>query len=178
MHGSITPVCDAMIGRRIPEGSAWPDGMNCCVPKRKRQGAGQARVAAAAGVSIRTVERYEAGGFKPVRATLIRLGRALQLPASRLNAILTAAGSEPRPPLPGRPGTLQTLQATMATFPWPSLMLNERVEIVAWNRPAVPGSGTGLRQCPAVAAPAQPHPLSRCSITSCSVSSTGATSWL
>jgi len=89
-----------------------------------------------AGVSVRSIERYERGQRKPPRATLLRLGRALQLPAASLNALLTTAGFEPRPAIPGRPSSLRVLQAAVATYPWPTLVLNERVEIVAWNKPA------------------------------------------
>lgn len=104
--------------------------------ERTRRGVSQSSLATLAGVSVRTVERYERGASTPVRTTLLRLCRALQLSNVSLNTILTAAEFVPRPLVPGRPSGLRVLQASLASYPWPALVLNERVEIVAWNRPA------------------------------------------
>lgn len=98
-------------------------------------------LAALSGVSQDTVFSYETGRRHPTRETLLLLTQALRLDGAAANALLTAAGFAPELANWVKTVTLQhrplaELQAEVERYSWPCLGVNERFEIVAWNRPA------------------------------------------
>ncbi len=101
-----------------------------------------------------TIYAYETGRRRPPRETLLRLGRALSLPASELNQCLNALAyaGEPsdfarfllgEPPALGQmawkpamaPDSYQRSLATVDDLPWPALILGPRCEVLAGNGP-------------------------------------------
>ncbi len=91
------------------------------------------------GVSEDTIYSYESGRRQPQRDTLRTLLTALKLDGAAVNAILDAAGFElePSPWLSRgvpRHKSVAELQQEVDTYAWPCIGLNERFEIIVWNR--------------------------------------------
>ena len=111
-----------------------------------RQARTQARLSQQAlaerlGFSEKTVRNYQSGRVAPDHARLVQIARTLNLDAEKTNHIFTAAGFEPEPAGPlariaARRIPTPFLAQELATYPRPCLVMNERYEIVAWNRPA------------------------------------------
>jgi transcriptional regulator with XRE-family HTH domain len=99
----------------------------------------QAELAAKGGISTDTVKAYEVGRRRPRPTTLDRLLTVLNVDWRSRNDILTSAGFLPGPLWPGgrtsagRYLTVEEARATVALRPWPSLVLNERLEVLATN---------------------------------------------
>src|SRR2546430_422316 len=98
-------------------------------------------LAALSSVSQDTIFSYESGRRHPTRETLLQLTQSLRLDGASVNAILTDAGFEPELAswvknvrLTHR--SLSELQGEVERYSWPCLGVNERFEIVAWNRAA------------------------------------------
>lgn len=109
---------------------------------REATGLSRRGLADRARVSEDTIFSYEAGRRRPRRETLLRLMRAMKLDGGATNAILEGARLDAeRSAWSQRAGNvhrdLGELPAELAAYAWPSLALNERFEIVAWNAPAL-----------------------------------------
>lgn len=108
---------------------------------RGRAGLSQAGLARLAGVSEPTISNYERGSTRPTRETVLRLTGAMQLDREATNRILSGADLDRLPSgklsqLWEQRLPLDRLQREVAAYPWPCLVNNERMEIVAWNEPA------------------------------------------
>lgn len=108
---------------------------------RKRQRLTQKELARRAGVSKDIVSSLEQGRRRPTTATVRPIVDALELSPEAADTLLTAAGLERIPPTRlkamkdrGRP--LDAIQREIDSYTWPSLVTNERYEILAWNAPA------------------------------------------
>jgi transcriptional regulator with XRE-family HTH domain len=101
-------------------------------------GLSQTRLAASVGVSPQTIKAYEAGFRHPSRRVLGIILDSLRVAAGRRNEILLGAGFAPeRAPLsadtPGYSFTISEAAAHIEEYPWPSLVVNEAMEVVAAN---------------------------------------------
>lgn len=108
---------------------------------------------AAGDVSEETVRSYETGRRRPVRETLVRLTRAMELDGVTANALLTAAGFEAEPSewalfLAGVPRRTDAkryqptgdvrrsrgdMQRAIAAHAWPCLIVDRQCEVICWN---------------------------------------------
>jgi transcriptional regulator with XRE-family HTH domain len=99
----------------------------------------QAQLAARAGLSTETIRKYETGFRSPNRDRLIALLDAMRVPSSRSAAVLTAAGYAPRKARPRRTdrvpeqGDLDQVLASIETSPWPRLVVDEMLCVMAVN---------------------------------------------
>lgn len=105
-------------------------------------GFGRRALASLSGVSEETIFSYEHGRRSPSREKLLDLTRSMKLDGAATNAILEGAGLEPLPSVWLQRGLIQQrpfsdLQPEIDSYAWPCLALNERFEIVAWNKPAI-----------------------------------------
>ncbi|MGD9889794.1 MAG: helix-turn-helix domain-containing protein [Dehalococcoidia bacterium] len=108
---------------------------------RRRQGITQVELARRSRVSKDIIASYEQGRREPTSETLGAILGAMNLRRDEADAILTDAGLDRTPPprlkvmaKRGRP--LDAIQAEIDSYPWPSLVTNERYEVIAWNPPA------------------------------------------
>ncbi len=106
---------------------------------RRERGLTQAALARASGLSTATVESYEEGRRRPSASTVQRLASALLSTNGEYNELRSAAGL--RPAATGLEAALQKARAPADSVwdevqesPWVAMVLNERREIVAWNR--------------------------------------------
>lgn len=108
---------------------------------REEYSLSQAELGRRAGVSSDSIGGYESGTKRPRRAVLSRIAKAFGLDAAETDALLTGAGygAEATAELEAfaaRRSSLSTLQRQMRAYSWPSLIGNERQEVVGWNDPA------------------------------------------
>ncbi len=109
--------------------------------ERLRAAMTQNQLAAAAQVSTETIRKYEAGDRTPSRERLISILDAMQVPPSRAASVLVAAGYAPRRlPSPGAGPVVASagpasLAAAVQKVPWPRLLVDEMLGVVAANPP-------------------------------------------
>lgn len=106
---------------------------------RRQRGLTQAALARASGLSTATIGSYEEGRRRPAASTVQRLASAMHLDNGEYNELRQAAGL--RPAAAGLEAALQKARAPADSVwdevqesPWVAMVLNERREIVAWNR--------------------------------------------
>lgn len=106
---------------------------------RRQRGLTQAELARASELSTAAVESYEEGRRRPSASTVERLAAAMQLDNGEYNELRQTAGL--RPAAAGLEAALQKARAPASSLwdevqesPWVAMVLNERREIVAWNR--------------------------------------------
>ena len=106
---------------------------------RRSIGLTQAELAAKGGISEDTVKAYEVGRRRPSPAALDRLFMVLNVDWRSRNDILTSGEFSPGPLWPGgrtnaeRYLTVEEASEEVALRPWPSLVLNEKLEVLATN---------------------------------------------
>ena len=143
MHSTI-PLCRIRPPQfgRIGSGGAVSDGSDfgsLLRELRQRAGLTQAALAQGSGVSASSIQSYEIGRRVPEPAAADRLRTSLQLNAAENARFRELAGL--RPPETGLKaawlkarGAPNTVWEEVQTADWSSLVINERREIVAWNR--------------------------------------------
>jgi transcriptional regulator with XRE-family HTH domain len=110
--------------------------------ERLRADLTQQQLAIRAGVSPETIRKYEAGARMPSRDRLLRLLESMQVPRSRSGAVLSAAGYAPQPeeprhsPYADHAFSLAAAGTAIETSPWPRVILDETLELVAANQAA------------------------------------------
>jgi transcriptional regulator with XRE-family HTH domain len=123
----------------------------------------QQALAARAGVSVETVRKYESGLRTPSRPRLLGLLQSMSVPRTRAAAILEAAGYVPEPEGSGaarrssRGGDLDAAGAAMEQYPWPRLIVDERLQLARANLAA--RGLLGLAEAPDGRADARRHLL-------------------
>ena len=106
---------------------------------RKSIGLTQAELAAKGGISTDTVKAYEVGRRRPSPTALDRLLTVLNVDWRSRNDILMSAWVLPGPLWPGgrtsleRYLTVEEARKAVALRPWPALVLNEQLEVLAMN---------------------------------------------
>jgi transcriptional regulator with XRE-family HTH domain len=101
----------------------------------------QGELARRVGVSAESIASWESARRRPSAAAYKLHAEALGLNGAALAQFQRSTGHEPAAPrkyatLARLSRPLSMLSAEIATYPWPSLVTNERYEIVAWNRAA------------------------------------------
>lgn len=128
------PTVGAMTGRDVPPAGtllrSW----------RQRRRLSQADLALAAGTSTRHLSCVETGRARPSRGMVLRLAETLEVPLRDRNQILLGGGLAPAYPDAGadpaaRRRLLETLDLVLAAHePWPALVLDAGLDVVATNR--------------------------------------------
>ena len=106
---------------------------------RLEKGLSQAALAGQAGLSVSAVQSYEQGRRLPDVGQVERFRVALALDDQAYDHLRCSAGLPPLPPafvstLKKARGPVETIWDEVQDFPWVCLIMNERREIVAWNR--------------------------------------------
>lgn len=106
---------------------------------REARGLSRAAASKAAGASTATIRAYETGARRPNRLRLIALLDALQADPTIRVQVLEEAGYSREPPLVGSntPGFSYTVFEAMVHIenqPWPVVVMNDNIELVAANR--------------------------------------------
>jgi transcriptional regulator with XRE-family HTH domain len=117
---------------------SWPQLLK---QARKQQRLTQRELAHRAGVSKDIVGSLEQGRRQPTAATVRPVVAALGLSPEEADMLLIAAGLDRIPPsrlmaMKDRGRPLDAIQHEIDSYPWPSLVTNERYEILAWNAAA------------------------------------------
>ncbi|HEY0814879.1 MAG TPA: helix-turn-helix transcriptional regulator [Pseudonocardia sp.] len=119
--------------RLSPGDVALPAGSR----RRRTPGLRREEVAELAGVSIDYIVRLEQGrGLNPSPDVLESLARALRLSDDERVYLFTLAGQRPtdRGRVPDVPAHTPTAQLVHDLSPLPAMLLDHRLDIVAWNR--------------------------------------------
>jgi transcriptional regulator with XRE-family HTH domain len=108
---------------------------------RRRQNLSRVELARRSGVSKDIIASYEQGRRHPTPDTLARIVDAMKLRRVEADAILIDAGLDRTPPprlktMEKRGRFLDAIQEEIDGYSWPSLVTNERYEVIAWNSPA------------------------------------------
>ncbi|OAI38965.1 hypothetical protein AYO38_08610 [bacterium SCGC AG-212-C10] len=113
----------------------WSDTLRA---RRSAQEATREQAAAAMGISLDTLISWETARRRPSRKHLPQIAAYLKLSDAELASLLRSTGRDPGPDRRfkelirlSRP--LAMLSHEIERYRWPSLVTNERYEIVAWN---------------------------------------------
>lgn len=108
---------------------------------RRQANLTQAELGGRAGVSPQTIASYEEGRRRPSRRTAQEIAAAAGANDTERARLLAAAGHEPAPDSPvseikRRRIPFPTIHEELASYTWPSMVMSEDFEILAWNAAA------------------------------------------
>jgi len=111
--------------------------------ERTRSGLTQAELASRAGLSVHAVSSYELGRRVPADEGTVRgLAAALGIDSGILLAV-AHVGGDTGIPLAART-RMRDIEACVERYPWPCLVNNENIEVVAMNHAARHVAGVGI----------------------------------